>query len=168
MTYSDRYNRSQLIAHWLVVVLVLMQFLSNERMARAFQQGVESGALPASGGIVVHGLFGSLILGLMLWRVVLRVRHGAPPPSEAEPRPIQFLSRANHFAFYGVLIAMPLAGYAALLTLNPTFGSIHSALATLLLLLIALHIAGALAHVFYFKSDAYKRMLRADPASVVK
>lgn len=168
MPYADRYNRSQLIAHWLVVVFVLMQFVSSGRMGSAFQRGVETGALPASGGVVVHGLFGSLVLGLMLWRVMLRLRHGAPPPSDAEPRPIQFLSRANHFAFYGVLIAMPLAGYAALLTFNPVLGSIHATLSTLLLLVIALHIAGALAHVFYFKSDAYKRMLRADPASATK
>ena len=82
-----------------------------------------------------------------------------------EPRKIQYISRGNHWAFYVVLIAMPIVGLSAVLTLAPTLGAIHSWTSWLLLALIAAHFAGAVWHMFRRGSDAWRRMLRRDPAT---
>ena len=165
MSHPETYSRNQLIAHWLVVLFVLIQFLLNGSMERAFGQAVEIGAFPLNGGALMHALGGGAIFCLMVWRLSMRLTHGAPPPSEAEPRPIQFVSRANHWAFYVVLLAMPLVGLGAVLTISPTLAMIHSWTSTVLLILIALHLAGAIWHMVRPNSDAWRRMLRRDPAT---
>ena len=163
MTTSRRYHTSQLVAHWTVVFLVLFQLAFNDEMQRGFHLGVELGALPQVGGIYTHGIIGSTILLTMLWRVVLRVRHGAPPPPDDLPRWLQIVSRANHYLFYGVLIAMPLLGLAALITLQEWLGDLHGALAIVLVLAILLHVAGAMFHLFK-RDGVVRRMARQDPA----
>ena len=164
MRHPETYSRNQLIAHWLVVLFVVMQFLLNDNMQRAFAVGAETGVFPLSGGAVMHGLGGGTIFALMLWRLGMRLGRGVPAAPESEPPLIQRISRANHWAFYVVLIAMPLFGLSAVLTLSPVLGAIHSWTSLLLLVLIAAHVAGAVWHMVKKDSVAWRRMLRRDPA----
>ena len=145
--------------------LVLFQFATGLAMESAMDLGYAAGAIPKAGVIYVHGILGTSILLVMLWRVTLRLKYGAPPPPDSVSRPIQIISRANHFAFYGVLIAMPLAGMAALFTLNQTIGALHGLTALLLVLLAIAHVAGALMHVFK-RDGTIKRVLSGQPPRV--
>jgi cytochrome b561 len=150
------YSSNQMLAHWVVVSLVLFQFAQGWTMERAFWAGA------ANGGAIVHGITGTFILGFMLWRVVLRRRHGAPPPPKTEPSWLQKISRGTHFAFYGLLIGMPLFGIAAVLTGIGILATVHGIAAWVLLALAALHLSGALWHAF--KGDGVvRRMLRDEP-----
>ncbi len=142
----NRYHSNQIMLHWLVVSLVLLQFLGGESMARAMELAYAGGGRLTDGIVVVHATFGTVILFAMLARLVVRLRHGAPPPPETEPRPLQILSRGVHYAFYGLLIAMPLFGIAAIAVLSETLGTLHGLASWLLLGLAALHVAGALFH----------------------
>jgi cytochrome b561 len=160
---QERYHTSQLIAHWLIVMLVLMQFLMNEGMSRSFWASVDLGERVVTGGTLVHAFGGATILVVMLVRLWLRRAHGAPPPPPTAPRWMQIVSRANHYAFYVVLIAMPLVGAAALLTLQPWLAILHAWTGYLLLALIAAHLAGAFWHAFK-RDGTIARIAQPDPA----
>ena len=160
---DERYHQSQLVAHWTIVFLVLMQFLFNGQMQQDFARAVDLGFMPPSGGVWTHGLGGTIILIAMIWRLGMRRHYGAPPPPDTEPKAIQLVSRGVHYAFYVFLIGMPLAGMLALWTLDPTIGWLHGLASKILLALIALHFAGAMWHAFK-KDGVVKRMLRRNPA----
>lgn len=159
------YSSNQMIAHWMVAFLVLFQFLTGGGMEAAFKSRAQEGGSILSGPAVVHGGLGLTILGLMLWRLTMRFRHGTPPPPETEPTPLQYLSRGTHYAFYAVLVAMPLAGLAAILTGNETIAGAHALASKLLIALAALHVAGAAWHIFK-RDGVMHRMARRDPARV--
>ncbi|PRY93727.1 cytochrome b561 [Hasllibacter halocynthiae] len=157
-----RYHSSQRALHWLVVVLVVFQFLTGGQMEAAFLlRDVQP--LNLAGPVWVHGTIGLSILAAMLGRAGLRARYGAPPPPSDEPRPVQWLSRGTHYAFYVVLILMPIAGLVAVLSGNPTIAWAHGVTAYVLLALAALHVAGALWHAFK-RDGVATRMLGRDPA----
>ena len=158
-----RYHTTQLVAHWAIVMLVAMQFLMNDGMVRAFVAGSETGVFVLNGGVITHAMGGSFIFAIMLYRLWLRRRYGSPPPPTSLPHWLQLVSRANHYAFYGVLIAMPIAGALALLTLWGWVGIVHAITAYLLLALIAAHAAGAFWHAFK-RDGTIARILQPDPA----
>lgn len=155
--HPDRYHTRQIAMHWVVVFLVLFQYATGQGMEAAYARGVETGTLPKDGILWVHGLIGTSILLAMLTRLYLRRKHGAPPPPATEPKGIQWLSRSVHYAFYALLIAMPLFGMAALWVKSGTLGWAHGVAAYVLLALAALHVAGALWHAF--KGDGVIRRM---------
>ena len=158
---EGRYSTGQIVAHWTVVFLVLFQFATGDQMSAAYAVAVDFGQLPADGILVVHGLIGTSILAAMLWRLALRLRYGAPPPPDTEPRPLQYVSRGVHYAFYAALIAMPLAGMAALWLKIGIIGTLHAWTAYLVAILAVAHISGALWHAF--KGDGViRRILRGN------
>ena len=120
-------------------------------------------ALVVTGGMITHATGGTLILGVMLYRLWLRRTHGAPPPPSTLPRWLQIVSRSNHYAFYGVLIAMPLLGMGALLLRWGPLGWLHATLSLVLLALIAAHAAGAFWHATK-RDGTIARILQPDPA----
>ncbi len=71
---------------------------------------------------------------------------------------LQLASRATHYAFYLLLIALPTTGITALY-LNAEAGHLHAFLKTVLLVFIVAHLTGALAHAFIFKDGVIWRML---------
>jgi cytochrome b561 len=163
MKHADRYSQGQLVAHWIVAFLVVFQFLFNGSMQRAFEQSVEAGIWQATGGAVSHGLSGAIIFCLMAWRLSMRLRHGTPPPPETEPRALQFVSRGTHWAFYALLLSMPVAGFLAIATLSPTLGKLHGLAGRALFVLALLHVAGALWHGLVKRDGVARRILRPTP-----
>ena len=97
----------------------------------------------------------------MVWRVALRLLEGAPPPPADEHPALRLLSQITHWGFYALLFLMPISGSV------PWFGGVeaaaegHGVMRVILLALVALHVVGALAHRFYFRSGIMERMLRA-------
>ncbi len=158
----DRYSTTQIALHWLVMLLVGVQLVFNDSISRAYQHGVRTGVLaPDEGGVIPHAVTGIAIFAAMCGRLWLRLARGVPPAPTSEPRWMQIASRANHWAFYAILLAMPPVGLLALLTLHPVFGTIHRWSAWALIALIALHVAGAAWHWLKRDSTAHRRMLRA-------
>lgn len=157
------YAPAQMIVHWSIVFLVAMQFLMNKSMSVAYEASVEAGTLLVNGGVITHAMGGSLILGLMVYRLYLRLTHGAPPPPKDLPGWLQKVSRANHWAWYGLLIAQPLGGILALVLVAGWVGVLHTIGAWLIAASFALHFSGALFHAFK-RDGVITRMASADPA----
>ena len=142
----ERYPQTIRMLHWLVVALVALQFISGSGMEEAFPERVSFDA-PTPGAAVAHALVGLSILAAMAWRLNIRWNADVPPPPSDEPPWLQRISRGTHYAFYILLIGMPLAGATAALTGSETVGAIHAATSWLLLALIVAHIAGAVWHM---------------------
>ncbi len=141
-----RYPRTIRILHWVVVALVSLQYLSGSGMEEAFPERVSVGS-PTPGAAVAHALVGLSILLVMIWRLKTRWESDVPPPPSDEPRWLQRISRGTHYAFYIVLIGMPLAGATALLTKSEAIAEVHALTSWLLLALVVAHVAGAIWHI---------------------
>ena len=158
------YTGTAQLFHWVVVVLLVMQILTKVALPSL---------LPASAEDQLnawHLSLGSTILLVMALRLAWRLTHPPPPPPADLATPLKMLSRATHWAFYAILIVLPLLGWIAASAygapvrlfgliplpalaapdkeLGETVGEMHGALAFTLLVVMALHIAGVLYHAF--------------------
>ena len=157
MSATEAYSRAQIALHWGIALLVAAQFLLHEGISEAWDQRMD-GTIPNAPFPNPHAIAGLLIFALMLWRVVLRLRRGAPPLPAHEPKPLQVVAAGTHLAFYALLLAMPVSGSVAWVLGMEVPAEAHEAAAKLLLALIVLHIAGAVAQKFWLKSDVMTRM----------
>lgn len=155
---ATSYTRSQRILHWVVFILVVMQLSFANGMAEAFEAGMESGTLTPTARSLAHTFFGLVILALVIWRLVLRVRVGHPAPPEGEPDWAQTLATATHRLFYAVLIALPVTGLFAWGAASEGAGEIHELLKNILIVMILLHIGAVVMHQFVWRTGLLSRM----------
>ena len=153
------YLTSQIVLHWTVAVLVILQVLLHEGMEEAWKTYEDSGATAYGPLVVVHIAIGVTILLLALWRIALRITHGAPPLPDSHPAALKFVARANHYLLYAFLVGMPLTGASAWFLGIKGAADIHETGKTILLILVGLHIAGALTEHFVLRSNVLRRML---------
>lgn len=154
------YSRPQIALHWIVVLLIAQQYLFKDRIAAAWQAigtGATSGFDPL---VMAHVLGGALVLILTLWRLMLRARRGVP--AEAPGSAVQrLIGRLTHLGLYALMILMPISGAAAWFGGVQVAAAGHNVLKIVLLLLIVLHVAGALFHQFVLRDGLLNRMRRA-------
>lgn len=158
------YSLTQIILHWAIVLLVTIQFIANGGIGGSFDAFIE-GTVPAAADLrlsYLHVVCGGLIFLLMIWRVALRLRRGAPALPVNEPRAAKMLAHAVHGLFYVLLIAMPVSGAVAWFGGVEAAGDAHGVASTLLLVLIGLHLAGVLVQFFVFGSNVLARMTMAE------
>jgi cytochrome b561 len=133
--------------------------------------------------VAVHKSLGITILVLALIRLAVRVRYGAPALPPDLPTPMRLAAQLSHFAFYALMIGMPLIGWAmlsagaypvvifgglhlpAILPLNDglhsALWSAHFCLAFVFFALILLHLAAALFHLLVRRDDVFAAMAPA-------
>ena len=172
---QKRYSIGAMIFHWLIAVLVIV----NWRIAESAEHlsGPEKGSVFAN-----HKALGMLILVLTLGRLAWRFTHPLPSlPNNYAPWE-RTLARATHVIFYVLLVGLPLGGWlASSLALRPvdffglftipmlpvgenkdlagTIFDAHKTAGTIMIYLIGLHILGALKHTFIDKDLGIFRML---------
>ena len=176
-----RYRLIQRLLHWLIAVLVIGALSAGALLwAFGFEGLRERFGLAATNALYTsHKTTGVLILGLMVLRLALRVVHGAPPaPSTLSPR-VATAAHATHLAFYGLLILMPVVGWAATAaggfpveffsaTLPPLIGKnealsailfrVHALLGLAIAAFVLLHVAAALRHWLVLKDGVMRRI----------
>ncbi len=162
MSQPKGYSATQIALHWAVFVLVALQFVLNDWIGAAYR-ALMRGETPETGLLVAqHVIGGILILALVIWRMVLKVTRGAPLPPAEEPPVLQKIATGTHLALYLFLIATVVSGGLAWFAGLRAAGSVHEIFKTILLVLIVLHVAGALYQKFILKSDVMQRMLRPE------
>ena len=161
MTDRGTYARPQIVLHWTIVALIIVQMLSADGMSAYFEPAKEAGTapgLPGPGLALAHAASGATILVLIILRFVLRLRYGAPAPPRDLPRILQIVSRVTHYALYAVLLLLPLSGATTLL-ISPEAGDVHQALKNVLYALAAAHVLGALTHLVILRDGVFWRMI---------
>ncbi len=103
-----RYNSAAVVLHWTIAVLILVQiglgwimneWLPDHSPRQAFVEGV-------------HISLGLTILLLVLVRIGLRLVRPPPPPPLGMPAWERALAAASHLLFYILMLVMPLTGWA--------------------------------------------------------
>lgn len=154
------YSGLQIGLHWTIAALVIFQLLVNEGMSEAWdakEDGESVGAYLS--WAYLHIAVGVTVLLLAILRVIVRLRRGAPPVHRDKPLPLVWLAYATHLLLYGFILGMPLSGALAWFGGIEDSADLHELGKTLLLPLLAMHVAGALAEHFYFRNDTLMRML---------
>lgn len=157
------YSLPQRALHWLTAALIFYSLLlpgEIEHVVDAARDGkVATPEQLFSANI--HVYLGFAVLGFTIIRLVLRLVQGAPATPASEPAPFRLIAAATHAALYFLLLAMPLAGIAKFYFGVGIAGFIHGGPMKLALwILVGLHVAGALAHKFYWKTDVMDRMTK--------
>jgi cytochrome b561 len=155
------YSTTQIMLHWSVATLVIFQFFINDGIKdawHAYSRG-EPTTQEQIAAANVHVIIGLSILALTLWRLVLRVRLGAPPAPDGEPRLLRIAAKATHHTLYLLLVLVPLSGAAAWFLGAEAASRGHGIMRTLLFIVACLHVVGALLQLVVFRSNVFMRML---------
>lgn len=164
--------------HWVVFALVLIQFVVAWTMPEIRRDVVPETL------INLHMSLGILIMAVVLIRVLWRRAHPVAPAAEGIPSWQQRVAGVTHWLLYGLLLVLPILGWAAassrdwtirvfnLVTLphlvpprapiGHTAGDVHVVLSWVLLGLIGLHVAAGLYHYFFLRDRVLQRMLPGD------
>jgi len=160
------YSRTQIVLHWAVALLILQQYLLRDGIVAFYDAEMEAALLASLPLAVAHIGAGGLILVFAVWRLVLRNRHGVPPPPEGSPAWQRLVARLTHTGIYAALILLPVTGlltWAEVYRVSDITSEAHEMLQTVLLGLLALHVAGAAYGQFVRRTDVILRMLRPVP-----
>lgn len=158
-TSPGRYLRSQKILHWLIAALIALQYLAFDSIGRTFGAAMRGAGLTYPADVLGHIVVGGAVLVLMLARIALRLRNGAPSAPPEETAPLQWLSKAAHAAFYALLLLLPISGLVAWFMQLSSPAEVHEVMTTLLLALIGLHVAAVAVHQFWWKTGLIHRMV---------
>lgn len=184
---EGRYSPVAIVFHWAMAVLVLFQLAWGWWMGRLPTGGEKLTAYE------LHYDVGILMLALILGRSAWRAFAPAPINDADKPGWESAAAHITHFLFYACLIALPLSGWLmvsasareselALLSIIPwpllplqdvannrlwaleaIAEWIHWGLIVSLLLLIPIHVAGALKHQFIDRDDVLHGMAPVIP-----
>jgi cytochrome b561 len=162
--------------HWTIAILAFFMLALGAYMTKGIAPDD-----PIRGQLYsLHKATGALILFLVLIRLLVRFNN-EPPVLDDQPALIRIGSRLNHYALYLMLIAQPLVGilfsqaadrpvsFYGLFNLPTLIGpqpkpvvenlaAAHQIGAGILVLLITIHIAGALYH-WLIKHDTVMRRM---------
>ncbi len=179
---SDTYGPLAKAIHWLVAALVTTMFV----LAWIFlftPKGRTHDLL-----VALHQSVGAVVLVLMLGRIIARLRNGFPgfPPSVTGLE--RGLARTVQILLYAALVIVPVSGWIftnadgadasffGLFNLPHLVGKdfavrdfvwfFHKNGQYAVLVLLSLHIAGALRHHFLKKDDLLRRMLPGKAAAI--
>ena len=181
---TRRYSRVAILMHWISALCVLGLLGMGLLMVHGDLAPMRRFQLYQS-----HKSVGITVLVLTLLRLAWRLGHKPPPHPEAMPARERRAASAAHLTLYGLLVGLPLAGWAvvSLSSFNiPTvlFGQIplphlqlsglfdqaageavmkrvHAYSAWFLGSLVVLHVSAALRHHWVLRDDVLRRMAPA-------
>jgi cytochrome b561 len=178
MTDRLQYGTTAKVFHWLIVALLLAQYLIGW-----FMPDIHRNEKPGA-PMVFHISFGMLILVLIVLRFAWRLMHPVAPESSL-PRWQRLSSEAVHWLLYALVLATTFTGWlfasfrgwsVSLFYLVPApmlagdnaaagkaIDGLHQAMEWSLLAVIGIHVAAALAHIFVYRDRIMQRMLPGRP-----
>ena len=165
-----QYSKRMVIIHWLILALLIVAWYLGHGLDEA-----RHGGNATLMGYLMHDLVGGTIFLLVLARLYFRRKDGAPPPVGQSL--MDKVAKGIHHALYAVLLLLPLSGSMTTLTSKvsgallawdatllpakfsgvPAHG-VHEVLVTVLLVLVAVHLLGAIKHQFIMKDGLMERM----------
>ncbi len=175
MGKPDRYSSTAKILHWLIVTLLIGQYIVAWTMPHIGRN------TPVTTLIGLHFSFGIMILLVAIVRLAWRATHGEPAPLDGVP-PWQMQSaRVVHWLLYVLLFVVPILGWISaswrgmplvlfgarmpkLIAMRAPgwgwTGDVHVLLAYYVMLtLIGLHFVAGLYHYFIRRDRVLQRML---------
>ncbi len=176
---ATRYTKVAITLHWLIAALIIGQLIGGKVM-----MALDGSALKFE-LFQLHKSFGIIILLLSVARLIWRLTHKAPPLPDHMPSHERLAAKISHIGFYGLMIGIPMAGWAMVSAapvtittkifkvikwpdlpfiersegLHKFFENAHEMMSTLIIVLLIIHIGAALKHHFKDKDDVMTRMV---------
>jgi cytochrome b561 len=170
----ERYGLVAQLFHWLVVILIITQFVLASFMDDLpLKQKVAT--------INWHKWVGMTVLMLAVLRLLWRLMNPVPALPSSSPSWQRFAAHASHFLLYTLIFLTPLAGWLMSSARNfpvSWFGvftfpdlispnralyerlhDAHEVLATTLFIVATIHLLAALKHHFIDRDNVLRRML---------
>ena len=160
LNVPTHYNKFHILIHWLVVVIILLQMITGDKIALEFL-ALRNQSINVDGNTSnsqIHMLGGLFITLLMAARVFLRIKFGVPTPTEKTNDPLKFLSTFVHLGIYLVLFAIPITGLLAFSTINVDLGLAHKILVNILYLFVIIHLIGVAFHLIFLGDNIMERI----------
>ena len=166
---NQKYSRATIAIHWITALLIIALFPLGKYMS-----GIESSE--KMGLLKIHAIFGIVVFILTLLRSYLFFKSKRPNDLKTGSKFNDKLAVWIHNAFYFLLIGISLAGFAtmffggyfvALKSGNPNLIAskeqimplkAHELLATIMMILLLLHVLGVIKHYVLTKENTLKRM----------
>jgi cytochrome b561 len=174
MTARLEYGTTAKVLHWLVAALVVVQYLIGWLMP-----DIHGGMKPGD-AMTLHISIGFTILVLVVLRLGWRLAHPVAPESSLPPWQ-RLSAEAMHWLLYVLVLATTVTGWLFAsfrgwsisffyLAPMPMLASgnaetvkiidgLHQAMEWALLVVIGIHVAVALAHIFIYRDRIMQRML---------
>ena len=178
----QRFTLLQRVLHWLMAACILaMLFIGVGMVSTVSQRYLTL--------VSIHKPLGIAILLLVLVRIVVRLRDGAPPLPADLPEPMKLAAHLSHYAFYGLMLAMPLLGWGMLSAaaypvqllgvilppilpqsdaLHSLLWNAHRFLALAFFALVLLHLGAALFHALIRRDGVFEAMAPVSDRSVAQ
>ena len=183
-TTDRRYTTVAITIHWVIALSIIALLIAglvmseDDLLDKAMRFKV----------IQLHKSLGLTVLVLSLARLLWRLTHKPPALPATMAGWEKFAATATHWAFYGLMFALPLTGWALVSTsswglptfwfglfewphlpilstladkkpANDLFGETHEILAYIMIALIFLHFGAAMKHYLWNRDDVLSRML---------
>jgi cytochrome b561 len=167
-----RYHPALVALHWIVALLIFFMLAAGKLILLMMPNTAEK-ILPLTGHVVI----GIAILVLLVIRFVVRVRTAHPAPADAGHPLLNRIGALTHYLLYLAAFGMILSGMGMAQMSNLSqilFGGLglplpedfwvypprigHGITATVLILLIVLHVGAAFYHQFIRKDNLLARM----------
>lgn len=168
-----QYSKRMVIVHWLTLALLVAAWFLGNDLAGATD---ESKATLA--GYLVHMAVGAAVLLLTMTRLMFRSKDGTPPPVGRTM--MDKVAKGIHHFLYTVLFVLPVSGMITVLSsdagkallagdanLLPKENGykhvfaheVHEVLVNVLIVLVVIHVLGAIKHQFITKDGLMERMM---------
>jgi cytochrome b561 len=154
---KDGYTLTQILLHWLIAILVPIQYLTGGSIERT-HHAVHLGLSPDPWDMFQHGVHvytGMAIGALMGIRFLVRLISG--PSHSGQKGPFPTVARLLHLGFYAAIIGQAAMGFVASYL---WFGiaPYHVIGSWIILGMLFLHVSAAAWHTLVMKDDTLDRM----------
>jgi cytochrome b561 len=173
----DRTHFSPLarLLHWTMAPLIVAMLFIGVGMVATVSRAHET-------LVALHRPLGIALLLLVIVRLALRIMRGSPPLPSSMPKAQRIAAHASHVVLYGLMLAMPLIGWAMLsaagypvtlfgplhlppiaphdVALFALLRALHTWLAFALFATVLLHLAAALLHGLILRDGVWGSMTR--------
>ncbi len=165
-----QYSKRMVIVHWLTLALLVAAWFLGDSLNDARHEGHATLM-----GYLVHDIVGAAVFLLLLARLYFRRKDGTPAPMGDTP--MDKVAKGVQHLIYLVLLLLPLSGSMttltskvsnALIAWDPTLlpakfsgvpaHEVHEVLVNVLIVLIVVHMLGAIKHQFIVKDGLMERM----------
>lgn len=175
---SSAYSPTLRWLHWGMAALFVLLFA-----VAWLADALPKGGPERSTAMLIHKSLGVVALALVIARISTRITTTVPALESLMSVWMQRAAKAAHLALYGLMLALPVSGWAMsgakgrdvtlfnLFTLPPlvsknealahSLEEMHETLAMMLLILVGLHVLAALKHHLIDRDDTLRRMLPA-------
>ena len=151
------YSKTQILLHWITVVLVMAQYVLHDSIANAWEL-IQSGKSASFDPLVLSHVAGGIFIAVI---VLIRLRLRSINAHETKDLLGNRLSGIAHKLLYAILLMMVLSGGMAWFFNIDAAANAHNLFKVLLLITVLGHVLAALYHHFIMKDGLLNRMFFA-------